>query len=267
MALLRDRGHTVTAAGHAAEVEVDLRFGDDVRALVERESPDLVVHLGGVTDPVELIRDPVTGNQGVVQPAVSVLEAVAQAAPAAPVLLGSCVAVVGRPTVLPVVESSALAPTSLYGAARAAVEYMAQTYRQRGVRVVVARIFDVVGPGASPRTLVGEWLARAPSGVLRVGDLELRRDFVDVRDVAAGLAVLGDAATRGTIEPTYNLCSGRAVRLADLLALVAPGARIELDPARVRRSDPPALLGSPALAESLGWSRRYTLEQSVRDMR
>jgi nucleoside-diphosphate-sugar epimerase len=104
VALLRDRGHTVTAAGHAAEVEVDLRFGDDVRALVERESPDLVVHLGGVTDPAELIRDPVTGNQGVVQPAVSVLEAVAQAAPAAPVLLGSCVAVVGRPTVLPVVE-------------------------------------------------------------------------------------------------------------------------------------------------------------------
>lgn len=259
---LRAEGHDVVAAGHHADVLLDLRAPDDVVDLVAEARPDVVVHLGGTTSPDEYARDPAGGHVNVVRPAVNVLEAVLAAAPGARVLLGSCAQVYGRTDRLPIDEACPLQPAELYGAARAAVEYMLRSYRERGLGAVVARIFLVAGPGQPRRTMLGEWAARAAAGegTIAVGDLELRRDVVDVRDVVEGLALL---ATHGVPGEAYNLCGGTARRLGDLFAAVAPGATPVHDPARVRRGEPTVLLGSPAKAEALGWRRRYTVEETL----
>jgi GDP-4-dehydro-6-deoxy-D-mannose reductase len=263
---LRGAGHDVVAAGHGAEEVVDFRFADDVRALMAHVRPEVVFHLAGTSSVVEVQRDPVTGNQNVVQPAVNVLESVLSEAPTARVLLVSTCHVVGRPARLPIDEQAPLAPVDLYGSARAAVEYMLSTYKERGVDVVVARAFHHTGPGQLPRFAVAGWAARSLAGdrSIPVGDLALRRDYSDVRDVVAGYALLAEHGERGAV---YNLCSGTAVALSELFALAAPGAEPVTDAALARRNEPPVLLGTPARAESLGWTRRFTLQETVSDLR
>lgn len=266
VALLRARRHDVVAAGHGAEASVDFRIAEHVADLVEDARPDVVFHLAGTSSAVEMARDPAGGNANVVQPAVNVLEAVAFRAPAARVLLASGHHVYGRPGRLPVDEACPMQPTDLFGAAKAAVEYMTRTYRERGVHVVIARAFDHTGPGQDRRSPVADWAARAAAGEARipVGDLGLRRDVSDVRDVVAGYLLI---AERGEPGQAYNLCSGRAVALRDLFALCAPGAEPVEDPSLARRGEPTALLGSAARAEALGWARRHPLEVTIADLR
>ncbi len=263
---LRDAGHDVVAAGHAADVSMDFRMADDVHALVARVQPHVVYHLAGTSSVAEVARDPAGGNANIVQPAVNVLEAVAQRAPAARVLLVSTCHVVGRPTRLPIEEDAPLAPVDLYGAARAAVEYMARTYVQRGVDVVIARAFHHTGPGQSPRFARAAWAARARRGEreIAVGDLSLRRDYSDVRDIVAGYALLVGRAERGGV---VQLCSGEARSLASVFADLAPGCTPVVDPHRLRAGEPPVLLGSPARAEALGWVRRHAWERTLADLR
>lgn len=263
---LRDRGDAVIAAGHGADVEIDFRFVEDAKSLVAQAQPDVIFHLAGTSSVKEVQRDPVSGNQNVVQPALNVLEAVVTEAAHARVLLVSTCHVYGRPARLPIDEAAPLAPVDLYGGARAAVEYMVATYRARGAQVVIARAFHHTGPGQDRRFAVAGWAARAVAGdrAIPVGDLSLRRDYSDVRDIVAGYALL---AAHGQPGEAYNLCSGRAVALSEIFALAAPDVTPAPDPARMRRNDPPVLLGTSARAEALGWTRRYALEDTIDDLR
>jgi GDP-4-dehydro-6-deoxy-D-mannose reductase len=263
---LRSAGHDVVAAGHATDVSMDFRMAEEVHALVAQVQPQVVYHLAGTSSVAEVARDPAGGNANIVQPAVNVFEAVAQHAPRARVLLVSSCHVVGRPARLPIVEDAPLAPTDVYGAARAAVEYMVRTYLTRGVDIVIARAFHHTGPGQSPRFVLADWAARACRGdrEIPVGNLELRRDYSDVRDIVAGYALLAERAERGSV---VHLCSGVVRSLADLFAEVAPGCIPVVDASRVRGGEPPVILGSPARAEALGWERRHPWERTVADLR
>lgn len=245
---------------------LDFRLAEDVDELVERVRLDVVFHLAGTSSPDEAARDPAGANANIVKPAVNVLEAVAQRSPGTRVLLASTCHVYGRAPRLPTDEACPMQPADLYGAARAAVEYLVGTYRERGVDVVVTRAFPHTGPGQSRRFPLADWVARARAGEARipVGDLELRRDFADVRDVVAGYALL---AERGEGGQVYNLCAGRAWSMRELFALCAPGAEPVEDRALRRRGDVPVLLGTAARAEALGWRRRYTIEETIAAMR
>lgn len=259
---LVEAGHEAIGAGRLAEHDVDLRVPEHTAELVAAWRPDALVHLAGLASADVFARDPLAGNTDVVRPAINVLEAVAMASPRTKVVLGSCAGVYGRPQRLPISEAHPLQPVDLHGAAQAAVEYMLGAYRTRGVAACVARMFLVAGPGQPARSMLGAW-ARA-EGDVPVGDLELRRDVVDVRDVADGLVRLVEAGVPGE---AYNLCGGRPERLAAVFAAVAPKATPRPDPSLVRRTDPPALFGSPAKAEALGWARRHTWAETLAAVR
>lgn len=262
-ATLASRGVSVVGAGHGHENSLELRLLDDVKELVARVRPSLVIHLGGTSTLGEVLRDPAGGNQNVVQPAVNVMEALATEAPGARVLLVSPAEVYGRAGRLPTDETSPLVPVDLYAAARAAVEYMSRSYRTRGVDVVVARLFACVGPGLDRRWLLGDaaWHAREGKP-LRLGNPELRRDVLDVRDAVEGLLLVAERALPGG---TINLCSGRAWRVAELVERI--GAAWEVDPDRAQKTDLPILLGTPARAEALGWTRRFPVEETLATLR
>ena len=104
--------------------------------------------------------------------------------------------------------------------------------------------------------------------MLRVGNLDARRDICDVRDVVdAYLALLEPSDATGT----YNVCSGRAQRIGDvlssLLALAEREIEVVPDPARMRPADVPLLLGSPARIEhDLGWKAERPLQQTLSDI-
>lgn len=260
--LLQAAGQDVVASGHNTEMSLDFRLSDQVDSLVAHCRPERVYHLAATASITEMNRDPTAGNENIVRPAVNLMEALLKEAPKARLLLVSSAHVYGRPNRLPLTETEPLQPVDLYGAARAAVEYMVQSYRQRGLDVVIVRPFPHTGPGQDRRFAFGDWAARLAKGETRlpVGNLDLRRDYSDVRDIVAGYKLLAETAPKNSV---YNLCSGQPQSLRELLSQLADGkATFEVDPARVRSREVPAIFGSAAAAQALGWSPRYSLAQT-----
>ena len=267
----------VIGAGHNAPVYADFRIPSHIEALLERFRPAVVYHLAGISTAAEMQRDPVSGNAAIVQPAVLLMEAMLRIVPDARLLLVSTYQVYGRPSRLPVDEDAPIAPVDLYGSARAAVEYMVRSYRDRGLDIVIARAFPHTGPGRDRRCVTGDWAARLAAGELRlpVPDLSIRRDWSDVRDIVAGYHLLASRAPRNS---TVQLCSGEPRPLADLFSLLTahrggvvrepllmpavPAVSPAVSPAR----EIPVIFGSPARAHALGWRPRYTLDRTIEDL-
>jgi GDP-4-dehydro-6-deoxy-D-mannose reductase len=148
---------------------------------------------------------------------------------------------------------------------------MAESY---GLEILLARPFNHLGPGQAGGFVVPS-LARqlldvaagrgAP--VISVGDLSPVRDFSHVLDVVDGYLLLLDRGARGEI---YNLCSGvgRSIRdvLEDLQRLLGTRAEVRVDPQRLRPVEIPFLVGDPSRAESLGWRRRRSVHDALREL-
>jgi len=155
---------------------------------------------------------------------------------------------------VPTPETAACAPLSPYGASKLAQTRAALAFGEAtGTRVLVARIFNPIGPGMPPYLALGEFarqLAVLPpsGGVLRTGNLDVARDFIDVELVARALRLL---ARHPDAIGVVNICSGRATGLAHLvdmlIAVSGKPVRTELAPERVRAGELRAIYGDPGL--------------------
>jgi GDP-4-dehydro-6-deoxy-D-mannose reductase len=274
-------GFDVVPAGRepgAGALACDLLDPGAVSACLEAVRPGFVVNAAGAASvgrswerPAETFAVNATG-------VLNLLEAVARQAPAAHVLCISSADVYGAPgaEALPLSEAVAPAPLTPYGAGKAAMEVLCGQYgRGRGLRVAVARAFNLVGPGQSPgfaipsfaRSVVEAERAGAPQVDLALGNPDAARDFVDVREAAGALAEIA----RRELNGTYNLCSGRGTTITELvetLATLSP-LRVEThrDPTLVRPVDPPALVGDPRrLREATGFAAETPLVRSLADL-
>ena len=164
---------------------------------------------------------------------VNVVEALRQAAPEARLLLVSTGEVYGRPEELPTPESATPAPRSPYAASKLAAEAACeQAARATGLDLVVARAFQHEGPGRDERFAIGSWtrqiaeLELQGGGQLLVGDLSPERDVSDVRDVCRAYRLLLDP---GVPPGTYNVASGRKVRLEEVVDLLLESAQAPVE--------------------------------------
>jgi GDP-4-dehydro-6-deoxy-D-mannose reductase len=257
--------------------EVDFSDAAQARAALAAAPCDAIVHLAGQSSaarsfeaPEETFRANVTGTW-------TLLEAMRAHAPAARVL------VVGTSEVYGALEPGTRAaedtpyrPVSPYALSKAAAEQVARAYSEtHALDVVCTRPFSHTGPGQSPRFVVpsfAQQIAAIEAGraepVLRVGNLDVTRDLSDVRDIVGGYCALLERGSRGV---AYNLCRGEGTNLRDLVAGLAELAhvqiRIEVDPARLRPSDIPWLVGDPALvARDTGWRVQLPLADTLRDV-
>ena len=256
--------------GRGLPVDVDVTDAQVVARAVAASAPEAVVHLAARSsvadswgETSEVWRVNVLGT-------VNVLEAVRAEAPQARVLMVSTGEVYGRAEVLPTREESPIAPLSPYAASKAAAELACGT---SNVDVIVTRAFQHEGPGRDERFAIGSWtrqiarLEEAGGGTLQVGDLSSRRDITDVRDVCRAYELLLDRAVSAGI---YNVASGRAVLMRQVLDLLVAMARrpieIEVDPARSRPTDLPAMCGDASkLRAATGWTPTIPLEQTLAD--
>lgn len=175
-------------------------------------------------------------------------------------------------------EGAPLAPLNLYAATKAAADLALGAMAERGLRVVRVRPSNHTGPGQSSGLVVAAFarqVARIEAGlqqpVIEVGNLEPRRDFLDVRDVCNGYVACvarRDAIAPGTI---FNLASGEARRVGDVLeSLIAAAgvkADIRVDPRRTRTADVPLAWCHAARArDALGWAPNTPWQQTLRDV-
>lgn len=281
---LQARGHeTIAADRHGApgEPSIDVTDALAVRAAFELARPDAVAHLAGQAFVPASFADPGATFEVNARGTLNVLDAaraLAEDGTSPRVLIASSADVYGAQPAqaYPLRESTAPSPANPYAASKVAAEALAVAYaRSFGLDVVATRAFNHIGPGQDERFAVAAFarqiaaVARAQASVVWVGNLEASRDFLDVRDVcAAYVALLEGGGDAGEI---YNICSGQAVALRDVLRRLVSAARIAVeireDPARMRPSDVPLSVGDAAkLRAATGWAPARTLDAALRDV-
>jgi len=254
--------HRPTTARLVADVVevVDVRDAESCARLLATP-PDVLIHLAAVTHVGDAEANPELARAVNVEGTRNVMAPLADSTVA---VLASTCHVYGPPQTLPLLATSPVAPRSVYASTKLAAEEEALRH-QPAVRIV--RAFHHTGPGQSPRFALASMAAQVAAGaeVLRVGDLSVRRDYLDVRDVVRGYLAVAHGAEPGSLT---LLCSGVSQPLSALVeALVGPTAvRVEVDPSRLRRHDVPDLRGDPSSAHALGWRPRVSLGQTLADM-
>jgi GDP-4-dehydro-6-deoxy-D-mannose reductase len=237
-------------------------------------APDAVVHLAGQSSAAASFEDPTGTFRTNVLGTASVLDAVRRAAPRARVLVvGTSESYGPQAPGSRVREDSPLRPVSPYALSKAAAEAVAEFHaRVHGLDVVCTRSFSHIGPGQSPRFAIpgfARQIAAIEAGqgepVLRVGNLDVVRDFTDVRDVVEAYERLIDQGRAGAV---YNVCRGQGTSLSDVVHALCARARgevrIEVDPSRLRPADVAYLVGDPSAIEAeTGWRAGRTLESSL----
>lgn len=172
-------------------------------------------------------------------------------------------------------EDAAVHPDSPYGVSKLAQEQLGLAAAAEGVHVVVTRSFNHIGPRQDPAFATASFArqialaerGRAPS-VLRAGNLAPRRDLTDVRDTVRAYAALVERGRPGCV---YNVCSGRALAMQDLVdglrARATVPVTVETDPALFRPHDAPLVLGDCSrLTADTGWQPAIPLEQTLTDL-
>jgi GDP-4-dehydro-6-deoxy-D-mannose reductase len=260
--------------GKEVDADADVTDPQAIAEAVRRARPAGVVHLAARSSVASSWRQTAEVWRVNVVGTVNLLEAVRDHAPEARVVVVSTADVYGRAEQIPTPEETPVAPLSPYAAAKAASELAAgRAARTDGLDVVVARSFLHAGPGQSEQFAIGSWtrqiarLEHEGGGTLLVGDVSVRRDVLDVRDVCAAYRALLDPSVAAG---TYNIATGSPVELEDVVGRLVGMARcpvsVERDPKRRRPADVPVLSGDPArLAQATGWRPRIPLEQTLAD--
>jgi GDP-4-dehydro-6-deoxy-D-mannose reductase len=251
----------------------DVRDADACLAQVRATRPDAILHLAAIASVADAWRTPDAVTAVNVGGTRNLLEAVAEAAPDARFLLVSSAEVYGAvaESEQPIDEDTPPKPASPYAASKLEAEAVT---RGSQLDTATARPFPHIGPGQDERFAIASFasqiaaIERGAPPILRVGNLDARRDISDVRSVVdAYLALLASTALAGP----YNVCTGRAHRIGDVLTTLLGFADREIevvsDPERLRPADIPLLLGSPARIErDLGWRAERPLEQTLLDV-
>jgi GDP-4-dehydro-6-deoxy-D-mannose reductase len=178
-----------------------------------------------------------------------------------------------RPDEMPLSEDSPLEPVSPYAVGKAAQGMLTLQYHAAyGIDVVVTRSFSHTGPGQPDRFVLPAFArqcARIKAGSseprVRVGNLDVTRDFLDVRDVARAYRLLCERGKGGTV---YNVCRGEGIALGEALAaltgMTGRKVEIETDPALFRPADIPVLVGDNArLRGDTGWSPSISVDEML----
>lgn len=254
--------------------DVDVASRSAVDAALRAIAPDRVFHLAGApsveTSWTNAVPHLTTNAMGTAH----LLDAVRRHHPTCRMLVVTS-AQVYRSGVAAIDESTPLIPDSPYGLTKLAQDQLAMSAATvDGLDVVVARPFNHIGPRQTPGFAVPSFarqIARIERTieppVIRVGNLDSSRDFTDVRDVADAYCRIMDAGRSGR---AYNVCSGRAVRIGDLLnsliSLAQVKISIEIDPARLRPADVPVIAGdNRRLRDELGWQPTIPISTTLRD--
>ena len=251
---------------------VDLLNREAVAAAIGELRPSAIYHCGGIADVggswsrrEQALRVNVIGTH-------HVLEAARRADLACRVLVTGS-ALVYRPSEAALDENAAIRPVSPYGLSKLAQEML--SLRELSYPVIVVRSFNHAGPGQSTAYVTSSFarqIAEIEAGrtepVLRVGNLDSRRDITDVHDTVRAYQLLME---RGRPHRPYNVCRGVAYRIGDLLdillGLSTVAVRVEIDPARARPSDNPVVLGDPSrIADEVGWRAEIPIEQTLSDV-
>lgn len=274
--------HVVEELRHAGadvvgwdRADLDLLDPAALRSALARLRPAAICHCAGAPHVAQSWSSATMALETNVMATSHLLDAVRDLVPGCRVLnVGS--STVYREAADPLTEQHPVGPASPYAVSKLAQEMLAlRMHRDEGLDVVQTRSFNHTGPRQQPAFAAPSFarqIALIEAGrsepVIRVGNLSARRDLTDVRDVARAYRL---ALERGVSGAVYNVCSGSAHAMQDLVdglcARAAVSVRVEVDPALYRPNDTPLVVGSHArLTADTGWQPAIPLGQMLDDL-
>ncbi len=255
--------------------EVDIRDRGAVRSVVQEVKPNQIYHLAGVSAVDASWSNPQLTYEVNVFGANNLFNA-AMSLPSPPRILNVSTAQVYAPSSRTLSEDSLVQPNNPYAASKAMAELLVVEYQKYAVGgIITARAFNHTGPGQPPNFVlpsIAKQFAEIEAGLrpprLSVGNIEVRRDFTDIRDVVRAYCMLLE---KGRTSEIYNVCSGSATRLADIIqmfeSLTGTRITIETEVARVRCNDVLQICGNPKkIREVTGWYPQISLPKTIADL-
>jgi GDP-4-dehydro-6-deoxy-D-mannose reductase len=256
---------------HEGDIEDPFSIGH----ALERARPERIYHLAAQSYPSASWEAPVATMRTNVEGTINLLEGARLHCPTANIHIAGSSAEYGwvKPEDTPIVENRPLRPLSPYGVSKAAAEMVGLQYHTSyDLAVVVTRSFNHVGPHQGDRCAIQTFCRQMVAiekglqePVMLVGNLEPRRDFTHTTDAARALWLLLEQGIPGKV---YNLCSGKAIRIGDIVDMVRKQGQaettVQVDPARLRPADEPLLVGNNSQLRAVtGWEAQIDMEAIV----
>jgi GDP-4-dehydro-6-deoxy-D-mannose reductase len=255
--------------------EIDIRDRDQVCSVVRELRPAHVYHLAAVSavdfswdNPRLTFEVNVLGTYNLFEAAMSL--------PSPPRILNVSTSQVYARSLEALTEESPIAPENPYAATKTMAELLRIQYaKNTNGGIVTARSFNHTGPEQLPTFVLpsmAKQFAEIDLGLrppkVTVGNIHVRRDFTDVRDVVRAYSALLESGKPGEV---YNVCSGSAVLLSDIIkmfqALVGVEVTLETDASRVRSSEPAQILGNrQKIQRDTAWFPQIPLAKTIEDL-
>jgi GDP-4-dehydro-6-deoxy-D-mannose reductase len=271
------QSHAAAPLNGARMLSCDLLDADLTKRVIAHHEPEIIFHLAAQAYVPKAVANPAGTLTTNVIGQVNLLEACRAARLDPIIVIVSSADIYGDvpAEATPIRETQSFRPRNPYAVSKAAQDLLGLQYAlSYGMRIVRVRPFNHIGPGQNDRFVVSSLArqiakieARRADPVLLVGNLEARRDFLDVRDVVRAYALVAQADFAGDV---FNVASGvaRPIQsvLDQLLRLTDVQVDVHEDPARLRPSDIPVLVGNATkLREATGWQPTVAFEQSLAD--
>lgn len=257
--------------------DLDILDQNAVMELLREVRPDYVFHLAAQSSVAAAWKNPGMTVDVNIRGAVHVLEALRRLDYGPRVLLvgsGEEYGIV-QPEEIPICEDHRADPGNIYAATKVCQNMLGRIYaRAYGLEVLMVRAFNHIGPNQAPLFVVSDFCRQAAwieagrqEAVIQVGNLDVKRDFTDVRDVVRAYAML---IRSGKAGETYNVGSGRAVKIADILQMILARSpadiQVKADPSKLRPVDLPVIEADiRKLQEITGWRPLIGLEQTIEE--
>ena len=259
-------------------VEADLKDYISIRNIIKEIKPDYIFHLAAQSFvptswklPQETLQINVLGQ-------VNILEAIKE------LKLDTVIQIAGSSeeyglvyeNELPIKETNPLRPLSPYAVSKITQDFLGyQYFKSYGIKAVRTRGFNHTGPRRGDVFVSSNFakqIAEIEKGkrepVIYVGNLESIRDFTDVRDMVRAYWM---AVEKGEPGDVYNICSGRGLKIREVLEILLSYSKVKVevkvDPARLRPSDVPVLIGDNSkFVKRTGWKPEIPIEKTLKDL-
>lgn len=259
-------------------IKTDLSKEKNVFKLIKDTSPSLIFHLAALTVPGKSFSIPTETLLNNISLQIHLLEAVRQQD-----LLNTKILVVSSADIyglvdskdLPIDEETKLMPTSPYAVSKITQDFLGLTYfLSYKLKIIRVRPFNHIGPRQSPQFVVSSFakqIAEIERGkrepILKVGNLEAKRDFTNVKDMVRAYATVME---KGKIGSVYNIGSGTSYKISDILnkLVFMSSSKIKIEKSKTlfRPTDNPELLCNASKFTKLtGWKPEISIDKTLKD--
>jgi len=253
----------------------DLTDQNSMNRVLAEVEPDIIFHLAAEASAHKSFQQPLLFFEINVLGTVRLFEAIKtnKLSPRTVLVTSSEIYGYVTPQEIPISEGTPFRPESPYAVTKVSVHYLGyQYFHNYGLQIVEARAFNHIGPRQALGFVVPDFCAQisdivasGKEALVRVGNLEERRDFVDVRDVVRAYRML---AERGTAGAAYNICSGKSHKIRTvleyLIEISGEKIKIEIDPQKMRPARMPEIRGNNhKIVDEIGWQPLYNLKKSL----